>query len=85
MSDERIVAAATKSVDMSTEDEEFLVTVTHGTVVSDQGTVVVFEGIDEEGATRRFGVDHCMAQDLVDAIEREGEIMASVEGWQLLN
>lgn len=67
------------------DEDTFLITVTDGAVVSDHGTIIVFEGIDEEGATRRFGVDHRMAQGLVAAIEDEGEIMASVEGWQLLN
>jgi hypothetical protein len=55
-------------------------------IVSDEGTIVVFSGVDvDSGREVRFGVDHRAAQVLADALladDRAGD--AYVEAWQLL-
>ena len=49
-------------------------------VVSDQGTVVVF-GTDDG---RHVAVDHRVAQALAERLMEEGEVVVSVEPWQVL-
>jgi hypothetical protein len=53
-------------------------------VLSDQGTVVVFQGVDDEGRTVRFAVDHRSAQDLADILYEDGPFPVAIEDWQVL-
>ncbi len=54
------------------------------TLIADQGTVVVFTGLDpEDGRRLVIAVDHRMAQDIVDAID-DGPVPTFVELWQVL-
>lgn len=53
--------------------------------VSDEGTVWVLEGTDTETRDRvRFGGDWRAAQAYGEAVEAEGEAVAEVEPWQVL-
>lgn len=53
--------------------------------VSDEGTIVVLEGVNEDGSTIHFGVDHRPAQDILNAlIEEEEDIYVEIEGWQVV-
>jgi hypothetical protein len=53
-------------------------------VVSDQGTIVVFEGrLQADGRKVFFGVDHRIAEGL-DNLLADGEVDCYVEDWQLL-
>jgi hypothetical protein len=54
-------------------------------IISDEGSIVVFGGVDTDtGREVRFGVDHRMAQVLADALLADGRADAYVEPWQLL-
>ena len=59
-------------------------TVTTESTVHDEGTVVVIDGIREDGRHQFFAADHGPAQDLLAAVQTEGEAIAEVDGWQLL-
>ncbi len=65
-----------------TADGHIFVTVT--TIISDEGSVVVMEGTDEDGNTFRFGVDHRMAQPIVDDLNDGLEPWAQVPVWAIL-
>lgn len=60
-----------------------LLTVTADAEVEDHGTVVLITGFNDEGLHQRFGADHRIAQDVLDAAVVEGEITVEVEDWQL--
>lgn len=53
-------------------------------LVRDEGTVVVFSGLDSKGLRHDFAVDHHCAQDIVDAFDGEDAIVVEVEPWQML-
>jgi hypothetical protein len=61
-----------------------LLTVSNESSVIDQGTVLVLEGTADDGTVYRFGADRRMAIMLLEAVHEEGEVLAEVEGWQLL-
>jgi hypothetical protein len=63
-----------------------LVTITEDDLeaVSDQGTIVVFTGTDDEERIVTFGVDHRVAQDIVNLVREQGELVCGVEDWQVL-
>lgn len=53
--------------------------------VSDQGSVVVFEGIEvETDLCFTFAVDHRLAQALVDGLEGGDDVEVDIERWQVL-
>lgn len=55
--------------------------------VRDEGTIVVLEGVDEEGRVFHFAADHRPAQDILNALsdpETESEVLVDVEEWQIL-
>jgi hypothetical protein len=58
--------------------------VTDGTPVNDEGTIIVLEGVADNGDTLRFGVDHRPAADILNLLDTHGEITVTVEPWQLL-
>lgn len=53
-------------------------------LVRDEGSVVVFEGLDEEGALVTFAVDHHIAQDLVNLLEAGEDPEVEVPEWSIL-
>ena len=57
-------------------------------VVRDEGTIVVFSGLEASGNYVEFGVDHRPARDLAAALDADpaGEeaIYADVENWQII-
>lgn len=54
-------------------------------LVSNQGTIVVFEGETDDGVIVQFGVDWRPARDIAQALE-EGEIIeVDVADWQILS
>jgi len=57
--------------------------ITHATLIADEGTVVVFEGIDHDQPHRRvtFAVDHRIAADILGDDTITG---LYVEDWQVL-
>jgi hypothetical protein len=63
-------------------------------VISDEGSVVIFEGAEvtfevdapePTGSRIQFAVDHRMAQNLIEGIEYDVEPTVSLEGWQILH
>ncbi len=58
--------------------------VTATRLVADEGSVVVFEGHDDAGTYITFGSDHRPAQQIVEAIEEEGEARVEVPIWAVL-
>ena len=52
--------------------------------VSDEGTVVVFNGTLNDGRRVAIGVDHRCAQPIVDELLDGFPANAVVEGWQVL-
>jgi len=61
-----------------------IVTVTDGTEVRDEGTVLVFTGDTEDGRTVSFGVDRRIGLDLYAYLADAGSVNAEVEGWQIV-
>lgn len=53
-------------------------------LVRDEGSVVVFEGLDNEGLLVTFGVDHRTAQDLVNLLEAGEDPDVEVPEWSIL-
>ncbi|HET7110253.1 MAG TPA: hypothetical protein VFI41_05240 [Gemmatimonadales bacterium] len=53
-------------------------------LVADGGSVVVFAGLDSDGARVTFAVDHRPAQELVNAMLNDEEVIAFVEPWQIM-
>lgn len=55
-------------------------------LVRDEGTVVVFEGSDNnaDGRLICFAADHRPAQDIVWALEAGEDVQVVVEPWQLV-
>lgn len=60
-----------------------LLTVSADSWYSDQGSVVLVDGVDSDGKTRRFAGDSRMVYDILNAATVEGEVAVEVEGWQL--
>ena len=53
-------------------------------LVRDEGTVVLFEGVDVEHETRVcFAADHRPARDIVAAREAHEPVVVDVEPWQI--
>lgn len=55
------------------------------TIIADQGSIVVFSGdrLDGEGRVM-FAVDHRPAQELINGMLNDEEVIAIVEPWQLM-
>jgi hypothetical protein len=53
-------------------------------IVSDQGSIVVFEGLNEDSLRVSFGADHRPAQAIADALASGEEPVCFVEDWQIL-
>jgi hypothetical protein len=62
------------------EYEEIAVT----QLLRDEGSIVLFQGIDSDGAIVNFGVDHRPARDILDAIEAGEDPVAYVPEWAIL-
>jgi len=60
------------------------VNVTVTGVARDEGTVVLFHAEEVDGNPITIGVDHRLAQGLVDGLEVHGEVHAAVEPWQIV-
>jgi hypothetical protein len=55
-------------------------------LVRDEGTIVVFEGIEEgNGDLVQIAVDHRMAQPIASALDRGEEAHAWAEGYQIIS
>jgi len=51
----------------------------------DEGTVVVFTGVDAESYLPvRFAADARMAQDIIYALEDGDQPIANIENWQII-
>ena len=54
-------------------------------IVRDEGSVVVFQGESlEDGRTVTFAVDHRPAQELVNGMLNDEEVIALVDSWQVI-
>lgn len=53
--------------------------------VEDCGTVVIFEGVDEQDRLVTFACDHRCAQALVDGLAGGDVVEVEVEGFQILH
>ena len=59
------------------------VTVTE--IVRDEGSIVLFRGLTDDGTAVVFAVDHRPAQALVDGmLNDEEDVIAFVEAWQIV-
>ena len=54
-----------------------------GGLVSDEGTLVIFWGIDDNGNEVRFAADHRPAQDILDALAAGEDPLAEVPVYML--
>jgi len=56
-------------------------------VLRDEGTIVVFKGVDQSGTEVVFVADHRMARDIVEALRTPGEMppQCFVPGWAILS
>jgi len=59
-------------------------TITATAVIEDHGSIVVFEGRDEEGWAVQFAADHRPAAELVQAIGEFGEAQCEVPGYMMM-
>jgi hypothetical protein len=50
-----------------------------------QGTVWLFAGIDQDGNSVTFGVDHRIGMSMLDLLMEEGPFPASVLHWSVLS
>jgi len=54
-------------------------------IVRNEGSVMVFRGTSlEDGRTVTFAVDHRPAQELMNGMLNDEEVIALVEPWQVL-
>lgn len=58
------------------------VTVTQ--ILRDEGSLVLFRGLTDDGAAVVFAVDHRAAQGLVDGMLNDEDVIAFVEPWQIV-
>jgi hypothetical protein len=68
-----------------TDPDERAITVRD--VISDQGTIVVFEGEDEDGNVVRFAADHRQGALIAAAFVADNDcepVVASVPSWAIL-
>lgn len=61
-----------------------IITITDESVFYNDGSVTVITGRTEDDQPVSFGADTRMAYDLYAAVQDQGEILAEVEGWQIL-
>ena len=74
------------AADAAEDFDGLLVTVTEGDLDSivDGGSVVLFTGTDANDRVVTFAADHRCAQDIVNIVRAEGELVCGVESWQVL-
>jgi hypothetical protein len=53
-------------------------------IVRDEGTIVVMEGVREDGMNVQIAVDHRYARPIAAALDRGEKPHAWVSGWQVL-
>lgn len=54
-------------------------------IVRDEGSVVLFQGVPLEGSPLvTFAVDHRPAQELINGMLNDEEVIAIVEPWQIV-
>lgn len=59
------------------------VTVTE--IVRDEGSIVLFRGVTDDGSAVVFACDHRPAQDIVNAlIEGDEDVTCFIEDWQIV-
>lgn len=58
------------------------VTVTE--IVRDEGSVVLFRGLTDDGTAVVFACDHRPAQELLNGLLNDEEVVAFVEPWQIV-
>jgi len=58
------------------------VTVTE--IVRDEGSIVLFRGLTEDGAAVTFAADHRPAQELINGLLNDEEVIAIVDPWQII-
>lgn len=54
-------------------------------VVRDEGSVVVFRGVDDEGRTVTFAADHRPGQAIIEAMDDGETVQATVPDWAVLH
>lgn len=59
-------------------------TLTVTDVVRDEGSVVLFRGIDEDDRTVTFAADHRPAQAIADALAAGELVEVEIEAWQVV-
>lgn len=58
------------------------VTVTE--IVRDEGSVVLFRGLTDDGTAVVFACDHRPAQELLNGLLNDEEVVAFVDTWQIV-
>lgn len=64
-------------------DTDALTVLTVTELIADQGSVVLFKGVTDEGETLTFAADHRCAQALVEGLSVDDDVRVAVEGWQI--
>ena len=64
--------------------EDELENITATKPIADEGTLVVFQGTDEDGAIVNFVVEHRYAQDVVNALNAGEEPVCAVPDYMIL-
>lgn len=54
-------------------------------LLSVEGSVAVFAGLDDDGEVRTFAVDHRMAETIYDALDQVASVPCAVPSWALLS
>lgn len=53
-------------------------------IVRDEGSVVLFRGLTDDGTAVVFACDHRPAQELLNGLLNDEEVVAFVEPWQIV-
>ena len=59
-------------------------TLTVDGLVSDEGSILVLSGIDEQGTCFWFAADHRAGHSIMEAFAEGEEVEVEVESWQIL-
>jgi hypothetical protein len=81
---DELFGLALGETDEGEEEDDALTVVTVLAPVSDQGSVVVFKGVTDDGRELRFAFDHRFAQTLCDGLSIGDDVRVALEGWQVL-